>query len=158
MEGNVFTGKIKLFPFLFIVIFFVGCSPDRNDFSEFIDIKNEVSQQALIDELHNNEIPIKVDSEGVWFNSRDNELVHHIAVEVMSESQAYTSTSFRYVDSKYTAILISKLRDNDIAFETESINGETSIVLLQSNENEWKEYKQAVDQMFAEEQRKKLGL
>lgn len=154
MEDNVFTGKIKLFSLLFTVIFLIGCSPERNDFSEFIEIKNEITQQALIDELHNNEIPIKVDSEGVWFNYRDNELVHHIAVEVMSESQAYTSTSFRYVDSKYTAILISKLRDNDIAFETESINGETSIVLLQSNENEWKEYKQAVDQMFAEEQRK----
>jgi (2Fe-2S) ferredoxin len=124
---------------------------EHDDFSRSIIIDEQTKQQQLVDELLSSNIPFKVDSEGVWYNMRDSQLVKDITYKIMADSSSYNSTSFSYPDPKYTDILINKLHENNIPYLIEVIDSKKNIVLQNHDLEQWKPHKEIVDEMYAQQ-------
>jgi len=149
---NIFHSLILVF-FLF---YSAGCS-SGDGLSESFKIENEAAQNHLIEELQRRNIAIKVDGDHqVWFSAQDRDKVHAIAQDIMAVSPP-DKISFHYVDEKYTDMLAQKLRDNNVPFEIEVVDGNKQLVLFQKDARLWKKLKAQVDELYKQDIRTKIN-
>ncbi len=149
---NIFHSLVLLL-FLF---YSAGCS-SSDGLSESFKIENESAQNQFIEELHRRNIAIKVDDDHqVWFSAQDRDKVHSIAQAIMAASPP-DKISFHYVDKKYTDMLAQKLRENNVPFETEVVDGNKQIVLFQKDARLWRKLKAQVDELYKQNIRTKIN-
>jgi len=150
--ANIFHSLILAF-FLF---YSAGCS-SSDGLSESFKIENEAAQNHFIEELQRRNIAIKVDDDHqVWFSAQDRDKVHAIAQDIMDVSPP-DKISFHYVDEKYTDMLAQKLRDNNVPFEIEVVDGNKQLVLFQKDSRLWKKLKAQVDELYKQDIRTKIN-
>jgi len=128
----------------------IGCS-ENSGVEESFKISNPESQKKLVTELKAKGISIRIDNKGqVWFPARHRDTVHEIAFKVMKESVPDRKT-YAYTDSKYTDMLISKLRTAGVPFHTVVKNSATHIVLEYKDNVNWAPIKEEVDLLYEKE-------
>ncbi len=134
----------KAFVIILLAFSNIGCSESENMFK----IENSSSQEKLIYELRNKNIPIRVGENGeVWFPVKHSNTVKEIALKVM-ESSAPTRISFTFMEPKYTDLFIEKLKEKSITFGTEFREGIKYVSLSNEDKQLWAPIKEEVGNLY----------
>ena len=140
---------------IFLAIIFVASFSSCSDQELMYKIENQSSQEKLIIELKEKNIPIRMgEDREVWFPPKYFDTVDEIARSVMKSVP--DSTSFSYVEVEYTDLLIKKLKENDIPFNTKYRNSVKFVTLSNEYEQQWAPLENEVANLLADKKIKEL--